>query len=104
MNDRPHVRIDPAQAFGQPAVKGVGVEHIAGMYLAGESIATVADEYGLTRADVLVACWYQGRYGSPRWRRLWREWAETAGAAMWNTRTVDYDQIPDPPVPSADSG
>ena len=98
--DRPHVRTDPAQRFGQPHVKGISVDAITCMLLAGESLTTVADEYGLTRADVLVACWHQGLYGTPRWRRMWRGWAKTAGEAMWDTRTVDYDAIPDPPVPA----
>jgi uncharacterized protein (DUF433 family) len=98
VTDRPHVVVDPAQAWGQSNVKGVGVDHIAGMLLAGEDMATVADEFGLTRADVLVACWYLGMFGSRRWRRLWRDWAERAGKAMWDVRTVDYDAIPDPPV------
>jgi uncharacterized protein (DUF433 family) len=102
---RPHVRVDPAQRFGQPAVKGISCEAIGGMLLAGEDVATVADDYDLTRADVLVAAWYQGMYGTRQYRRAWKGWAEQAGQAMWDTRTVDYGQIPDPPerVPLAEA-
>jgi uncharacterized protein (DUF433 family) len=93
------VRADPARRFGAPAIKGISCEAIALQMLAGDDIATIAEDYDLTRADILVACWYLGLYGSRRWRRSWRQWAEQAGQAMWDTRTVDYDQIPDPPLP-----
>ena len=96
-SDRPHVRVDPAQSWGQPAVKGVSCEAIAGMLLAGEDVDTVADEYGLTRADVLVACWYLGRLGPRRYRRLWAVWAGEAHQLMWRSDSVDYGTVPDPP-------
>lgn len=100
--DRPHVRTDPAQRFGQPAVKGISVEAIGSMVIAEQNVTTVADEYGLTRGDILVACWWLGLYGSKSWRRLWRDWANgTAGPAMWRAATVNYDDIPDPPVGGA---
>lgn len=100
--DRPHVRVDPAQRFGQPAVRGISCDAIADMLIAEEDVDVVADEYGLTRADVLVACWYLGLYGTPRWRRRWWTWAsDVAGPAMWDIRTVEYDAIPDPPIGGA---
>lgn len=66
------------------------------MLLAGEDLEVVADEYGLTRGDVLVACWYLGLYGTRRHRRLWKAWATAAHEQMWHA--VDYDRIPDPPI------
>jgi uncharacterized protein (DUF433 family) len=107
MPDRPRVTVDPGVRFGAPAVKGVSVEAIAGMLWAGESVDVVADEYGLTRAEVIVAAWYAGQYGlpgkrrrlaaTPLWRRRWGKWAESVNGDLWRASTVDYDKIPDPP-------
>lgn len=98
--DRPHVRVDPAQRWGQPAVKGISVDAIVGMVLAGEGVATVAYEYDLTRSEVLVACWHAGLYGDKRHRRLWKAWArDVAGPVLWKAEPALYDTIPDPPVP-----
>lgn len=50
----------------------------------------------LTRGDVLVACWFEARHGSPEWCGRWSGWATRAGQVMW-WGEVDYDTIPDPP-------
>lgn len=94
--DRPHVRIDPAQRFGQPAVAGVSVVTIGATVL-NEGVAVAAAEYGIGRADVLVACWHLGLSGSRRWRLTWHPWAMRAHEEMWHGRRADYDLIPDPP-------
>lgn len=98
MTDHPRVYVEPSVRFGYPHINGVSTDAIAGMVWAGESVAVVADDYGMTRAEVLVACWFEARHGpSSTYRSAWKPWAEAAGQAMWNTRTVDYDAIPDPP-------
>ena len=94
----PHVEIDPSMRFGRPHIRGIPVDSIGGMLAAGESVATVADEYGMTRGEVLVACWYLGLYGTRRWKRLLRDWANPAGEQMWHCNTVNYDDVPDPPL------
>jgi uncharacterized protein (DUF433 family) len=100
--ERPQVRVDPAIRFGDPHVKGISVAAIVGMLSAGESMEGVAEDYDLTRADILVGCWYVGIYGlpeSPRaWRKALREWAKDAGQTMWHASDCDYDAIPDPPI------
>jgi len=88
MSDRPHVRVDPAQRFGRPNVKGVPVDAIADAVWVGETVEVVADEYGLTRPDVLVACWWAGKH-EPRFRR----WSEEVAGKLWRQ---EYD-VPDPP-------
>jgi uncharacterized protein (DUF433 family) len=93
MGDRPYVRIDPAQRFGQPSVGGVSTDMLAGQVWAGLEVAEVADEYGLRREDVLVACWWAGRYGPKGLRRAFRVWAEEVDARLWRK---DY-AVPDPP-------
>ena len=44
----PEVRMDPARAFGQPAIRGVRTEVLAQDYRAGESRETLADLYDLS--------------------------------------------------------
>lgn len=97
MDDRPHVRVDPAQRFGQPNVRGIGVEAVGGMVWAGGTVDEVAGDYGIDRADVLVACWHLGLHGAKRWRKRWRKWALKAHEHLWNVSTVDYTAVPDPP-------
>lgn len=95
---RPMVTVDPAVCFGRPAVNGVSCEAIVGMVLAGEDLAVAAEEYGLTRVQVLVACWHQGLYGSRRLRRRWGTWArDVAGPVLWKADPSLYAGIPDPP-------
>jgi uncharacterized protein (DUF433 family) len=60
--------------FGRPHIRGISTDAIAGMVVAGESFETVADEYGLSRREVILACWYEGDQGS--YRKRWRQWAD----------------------------
>jgi uncharacterized protein (DUF433 family) len=76
MGERPFVRVDPAVAFGQPHIKGVSTEAIAGMWWAGESAETVCDDYHLSRHEFLVALWFEGTHGG--FRLQWGGWAEGA--------------------------
>ncbi len=99
--------------FGAPTIRNsqVSVEAVVGMVWAGEQVDVVADEYGLTRADVLVAAWFAGTYGlpgrrrqlaaTPLWRRRWGAWAESVQEDLWRASTVDYSAIPDPPSKDA---
>ena len=103
---RPFIGIDPAMCSGQPTVNHtrLSVDAVTGMVWAGESVDQVADEYDITRADVLVACWYAGTYGLPGerrkvlaatrwWRERWGKWAEQVSGALWKSQ---YDAVPDP--------
>lgn len=95
MPDRPVITIDPAMAWGAPAIKGVSTEAIAGAVRAGEDFATVADEYDLTRHDVILACWYEGAAGA--YRREWRSWTHAVGRALAGWVPLDVDTVEEPP-------
>jgi uncharacterized protein (DUF433 family) len=51
--DRVHqpktIVVDPRRGFGQPVISGTGIEAriVAGRYRAGESIAALAEDYGV---------------------------------------------------------
>lgn len=92
---RPAVVFDPGIRFGWPQVVGIPVESIGGMVWAGENVDTTADEYDLTRDQVLVACWWLGIHGAKKWRRRWKVWAQTAHDHMWHGR---WEKVTDPPT------
>ncbi len=105
----PHVSVSPRQRFGDPAVsgKGISVAAVVEQVWAGASIAEVCHDFGLTRGDVLVACWHAGRAGLPGrsgnrptrlWIGRWGEWSRSVERALTYAESVeDYDAIPDPP-------
>lgn len=117
MSDRPHAdlignaQLQPGMRFGDPHIHGVSCAAVASLVWAGEDPTTVADEYSLpsaamTRADVIVACWVQARYGDwleadcgrrrvrRTWRDRWGRWLDDNDAALWHGR---YDDVADPP-------
>lgn len=96
--DRPYIVLDPAQNFGQPAIGStrVKVADILGWLDAGESVATIEEEYGASREDVLVACWFEARYGTGAHPRdEWLDWLEEWEPTLWSAK--GYDMIPLPP-------
>jgi uncharacterized protein (DUF433 family) len=82
--------------WGEPQLKGIGTYAVAGMVLAGEPITTVAGEYGLTRPEVLICCWFEARYGSKRRRAQWSAWLDLVEPRLCGA-VVDYAAVPDPP-------
>ena len=109
--DRPCIEIDPAVRFGRPRIGGTGVavENVADMVWAGEGVEDVADEYGVRRCDVLLACWYVAAYGISdmaaqrdgtfkRWGKPWtKRWGAWAHANTTLLAKGDYDSVGDPP-------
>ena len=95
---RPYVSVHPGVRFGRPCVRNtrLDVETVAACIWSGWTPEEVADEFGVTRADVMVACWYVGTYGIPGpddWRARWGEWATSVHEELWHGR---YD-VPAPP-------
>lgn len=90
----PVITIDPAVRFGRPHIGGISCEALAGMVAAGEDAAVVADEYGRSRGEVLLACWWIGMDGPPERRKRWQAWAEDAHQRL---ARGEYDEIEDPP-------
>lgn len=111
-----YVWIDPARRSGEPCIGGHRLSVELVIEHAWEGGPRQAQElYSLTRAQVLVACWYAGagfpvRLHSSRseykphkgpWAKRWGTWAADVHQALWQTSTVDYDAIPDPPTAGA---
>jgi Uncharacterized conserved protein len=72
----PTITVDPRIAFGEPCIgtPPTRVADLAGMVAAGETVDTTAGEYGRTRHEVLLACWWEATHG--RYRQQWGAWAE----------------------------
>ena len=74
-------------------IRGVSCDAYAERVHAGEGIEEVADDYDVTRAEVLLACWWAGSSNDRVWR-CWKAWAHEVHAAM---ARGEYDKVPDPP-------
>lgn len=94
MSDRPHVVVDPAQNFGNPAVARTRIPTaaIVGVYVAGDTVEALLDDHALTREDLLVACWYEARYGART--EEWAAWLEQWQGALWRR---EFEAVPLPP-------
>jgi uncharacterized protein (DUF433 family) len=100
---RPVVTFDPAVRFGYAHIKGIPTEAIADVYWAGETADAVADDYGLSRHELLVALWFEGAHGT--YRDRWRQWAWDVAYPMlggWR-KPFDLDGLPLPPDRNGDS-
>lgn len=102
--------IRPGVASGAPCIgrTGTAAWAIAGCLWAGDSVDDIADEYGVTREEILVACWFLATYGveaawwnrderrraGAGWTKRWGPWASEHVAAFWHH---NFDAIPDPP-------
>lgn len=97
-NDRPHISADPAVCFGRPAVKGVPAEALAARVWGGDTVDDITADHqphGHTRNDVLVACWWQARWGNRAWRQRWRPWLYANEPHM---AAGQWQHVPDPPT------
>lgn len=92
---RPVITIDPAKCFGSPHIRGTSTEVVASAVMAGEDFAAVADEYGLTRHEVILACWYEG---STTYRREWRSWTLAVAPALGGWKSFDPEAVDEPPA------
>lgn len=101
LDTRPAVILDPAQNGGDPALyhSRVKVDVVLQLLDAGENWEAVAEDHGLTRADLLVACWFDARCGTgPHPRDQWLDWLEDWEPSLWQAKTPeDYEAIPFPP-------
>lgn len=109
-----HIVWSPANQVGHPTIAGTRIrpEDIAGRIWAGESVAEVAEDFGLTIDQVRLACWFiarwpypvkgrRRRHRRPAWQvaasRHWSDWADG-----WLERRFWRKHGPrpvDPPMP-----
>lgn len=84
----------PIAMPGHPTLQGhrLGAEMIADLAWS-QGIAETMKDYRLSRAEVLVCCWWAGRWGPRRFKAAWKEWATEAGWHLWYSCV----RVDDPP-------
>lgn len=97
----PEVRpltIDPGRQFGRVCVNGTRIPAtiIAENVRAGDDMGSLVSDYGISRTDVLLCCWWwvdEGHLGQRRGNRKvkWHLWADRAHSALggWEGHVVD---------------
>lgn len=107
-----HLTIRPGVSSGAPCVGRTGTPAwaIAGQIWAGDGLDDTARDFGLTRSEGLLACWFLATYGieaawwngtkrqrsGSAWTKRWGKWASDYASEFWRHK---YDLIPDPPTP-----
>ncbi|MEU4229453.1 hypothetical protein AB0F17_34595 [Nonomuraea sp. NPDC026600] len=92
--NRPRIVADPAANFGKPTIEASGVSVSVSAYLAAERPEVLYDEYGISRGDLLICCWWVARYAKQK--RAWRRWLNTWEPILWRAQPGVYDEVPPP--------
>lgn len=101
---RPVLTIDPGVQGGAVCVDGTRIpaSTVGSIVWQGDPVCDVAQDYGITRADVLLACWWwadQEQYQRTKFgrsvRKRWGAWIETAHAHF--AHSLHIDKLDDPP-------
>lgn len=76
----PYVSVYPGMKSGQPTLNRtrLDVETVVAYVWAGHSFEEVARSWNVSRAEILVCCWFVGEHGSRTWRKRWGAWAQSA--------------------------
>lgn len=89
------ILVDPARQRGLPCVFQTSVLVWDVATTVWESgVANAIGLYGLSRDQVLEACWFQSMYASSEWFVRWKSWADAAQLMMAAGQHV---AVPDPP-------
>lgn len=85
---RAYISIEPGIKSGEPCIGGTRLtaEWVAGHIWDGWTQDDILTDWDyLTRADLMVACWYVSQYGPRVWRRRWSTWAVEAFHCLWES-------------------
>lgn len=96
----PAVWVHPGRYHGEPCVDGhrLPTQMIAEHVFDGTG-DSAEDTWDITTHEVLVACWFEARYGKSRKiRKYWADWLEATGPILWKSKPQDWDRVPLPPA------
>lgn len=101
---RPFVSFDPAMKGGQPTVNGtrLTVENLVVHVWGGWAEQQLQEGWGLSRHDILTACWFQAENGSRTWKRRWLPWANRVFPLLHRARGAEDVALIDWPPCSTD--
>jgi uncharacterized protein (DUF433 family) len=101
---RAHISLDPGIKSGEPCIAGTRLTAawMADHIWSGWTLQDIQKDWDyLTRADLMVACWYVGIHTSRTWRKRWGKWAKDAHGFLWDsTRQAD---CPWPPTAAVET-
>lgn len=92
----PMVVSAPNHYDGAPTVGEYSTSVLAELHRVGELVEAIYPD--VTRHMLLVAIWFEGKYGEERFRRLWGDWARQHQFALSRPATLDPYSIPVPPA------
>lgn len=99
MSGLPFVSVQPGMKFGEPCINGhrLPTQLIAEtvMFNGGEE---AMDWYDITRDEVMVACWFEARYGGRKIRKLWQAWLDEHEGTLWHSTSERWAAVPFPPL------
>ncbi len=95
MADVPKVTITPTEGMGFPMINGHQVDAIAELYLYG-GVHDPQESLGLSRHEVIVACWYWAKHGTPIYTERWQLWARYVDIEL-RRGDLGVDELPLPP-------
>lgn len=92
-DDGPILTIDPRRQFGRVCIGGTRVpaDVVAQCVAAGDSVDATADNYGVTRDQVLLACWWYAEEVSARsklGKSIKDAWIGDHGDDSWANRAL----------------
>ena len=89
--------LHPGRAAGLACINGraLTVEVIARCAWWGNGDRALELNFEITHAQLLLACWYQARYGTRTWRERWGEWQRKYEGQM---AADNWDAVPMPPA------
>lgn len=93
------LRVEPGVRFGAPQIRGRSAESVAGPIAGGDGVDATAEDFGLSRPEALLCCWFMAVYGAklagePLWDLVWGGWLRDQSTAMARGQ---WDGVPDPP-------
>ena len=89
------VVVMPSRLGGSPTIghTRLSTEMVADLYWQGGfSYLTIG--YALTERQVVVAVWFEARYGTRMRRRRWKEWLDDNDDKLWSPDTYGKPDVP----------
>jgi len=95
--EQPYVVVMPSRLGGTPTIghRRISTEQVADMYW-HNGFDDLIDGYDVTEREVVIAVWFEARYGTRMRRRRWKEWLDENDARLWSSKT--YGEPINPPT------
>lgn len=96
-DDMDCIWVSPGRMSGQPCIYGhrLPTHQMALAHFTATPLEEITQLYGITRSQLLVACWFEARHGNSRvLRSAWKRWLREWEGALWEG---GRENVPLPP-------